>query len=406
MSIEAGTRILTGLAIILLLGIVLTIFSKKIKVSSILMLILTGIVLGQLNSPWFDFSPIFLVAIAILTLVIVVFDGTSRFNLKLVDLYSVAAIKVTMIFLILNILFITLFTTILFFDNIDLATIFFSMLYAILMTGTDPSSVFVLLKSKTNKVIEFLEIEAIINTPIMVIFPFIILDILANLETADVTSIILDQAAPLLKQIVVGIGSGVLIGIVVFRSMKKYRSQALGPITIITAALLSYILAENIEGNGVLAVATLGIFFDKIYLKQKEDLKEFNSLLSTTLVIIVFILIGLIIKIDFTWGFILKSLVLYIMLLLTRLVALSFGLSNQDFNAKEKMFMALSMSKGVALAVVTFSLSVLPIPAYLEIARKTILELILMSLLYSLIFSTVIDRFSQKFIRIKLFKGK
>lgn len=405
MAADPTTVILTDIAIILLLGLVITIIAKKVKLPNILLLIVTGLVLGVLNTNGLftlNLNSSFLVAIAVLTLVMVVFDGSSRFELRMVDLFSLSALKVSLLFLITNMLFLTFFTTILVFGKITITTILFSLLYAIVMSGTDPTSVFIMLKSKANKVIEFLEIEAIINTPIMVILPFIILDIINNLHTADVTRAIMGQFVPLLQQIIVGVGSGVIIGIIVFKSMKKFYSQNISPVATITAALLAYILAENLNGNGVLAVATLGIFFGNSYVKEKESLQEFNTMLNSSLIILVFILTGLIIKIDFTAMFMLKALILYTVLIITRFVAISWGLKGKEFNTKEKLFMVLSMPKGIAATVVAFSLSVFNIAVGNQGYMNIIVQLIIISMVYSLILSAVIDRFSKKLIRIKL----
>ncbi len=368
---------------------------------------LAGIILGKIKingEPLMNFSPTFLIAIAVLTLVMVVFDGASRFELKVVNTLSISALKVSSLFLIMNMIFVTLFTTFFFFDAITIETLLVSLLFAILMSGTDPGSVFIMLKSTSNKVINLLEVESILNTPIMVILPFIIVDILNNLEISSVTSAFVGQTIPLLRQIVVGIGAGMIIGIVIFKSMKKVYSQRFSPVGIITAALLAYILAENLDGNGVLAVATLGLFFGNIYVKEKESLQEFNSMLSNSLVVLVFILIGLIIEINFDVSFLFRALVLFGIIILCRLVAVYFALGKEEFNLKEKIFMALSMPKGIAVAVVAFSLTVFSFPVYVRPMIDTILQLIIISMIYSLVLTTVVDKFSKWFIRIKIEK--
>ncbi|MBN1274669.1 cation:proton antiporter [Candidatus Woesearchaeota archaeon] len=414
MTLDPATKILTEIAVILLLGLVVSLFSKKLKVSNILLLLLTGLLLGHLipeGSENFRFATDFLVALAVLTLVMVVFDGASRFELKSVGLFSVGALKVTLLFLVLNLLFIGAFANLFFFLPLSIEGVLFSLLVAFIMTGTDPGSVFIMLKSRTNKVIEFLEIEAIINTPIMVIFPFLILDVLHNLRTGDVTRAVTSQFLPFLQQIVVGIGAGMVIGIIVFKSMKKVYSQRFSPVGLITAALLSYILAENLDGNGVLAVATLGLFFGNIYVKEKESLQEFSSMLGNSLVIVVFILIGLIVKVEFTFLLLLKSLLLFLVLVVTRWVSITSMLRGKGFekenhfNAKEKFFMAFSMPKGIAVAVVAFSLSVLT-PPTLEPMMQIALQVIVVMMIYSLVFSSIIDRFSKKLIRIKIEDSK
>ena len=236
----------------------------------------------------------------------------------------------------------------------------------------------------------------------MVILPFIILGILQNTESSGVASAVASQAIPLLQQIIVGVGSGAVIGVIVLKTMKKVYSHRFSPVGLITAALLAYILAENLAGNGVLAVATLGLFFGNSYVKEKESLQEFNSMLNSSLIILVFILIGLIVEVDFTFNLLSKALILFAILIMTRFAGISLALRNQDFSPKEKTFMALSMPKGIAVAVVAFSLSVFSIPVAVEPLMQTLLELTVVCMVYSLILSSIIDRFSYSFIRVKL----
>ena len=411
-TLDPATQILTNLALLLLLGLLISIASKKLKIPNILLLLIVGIIIGLFfKNDKFQFDNIFLVSIAILTLAMVVFDGASRFNLKHVSETSWSAFKVTLIFLFLNLIFITLFTSMIIFQSLSVESLLFSLLFAFVISGTDPGSVFILLKNKTNRVIEILEVEAIANTPITVIFPFIILDMLSNLHEANVATVLAGQLVPLLQQIVVGIGAGMVIGIIVFKTMRKFYSKRFSPVALITSALLAYILAANLEGNGVLAVATLGIVFGNIYVKQKETLQAFSSMLNSSLLIIVFLLIGLIINIELSIGLLLQALLIFVVLILTRLVAIAFAFPDKEnatikFNPKEKFFMACSMPKGIAAAVVAFSLSVFAIPDALVPMMDTTVALIVIMMLYSLILSSVIDRFSLKLIRIKLEEKK
>jgi NhaP-type Na+/H+ or K+/H+ antiporter len=66
-------------------------------------------------------------------------------------------------------------------------------------------------------------------------------------------------------------------------------------------------------------------------------------------------------------------------------------------NLKERIFMALNCTKGIAVAVVAFILSnhIIKIP-------ESLISLMVLFILYSIILSSVMARFSQKFIRLKV----
>ncbi|HHE36692.1 MAG TPA: hypothetical protein ENL16_02655 [Candidatus Woesearchaeota archaeon] len=396
--------VLTNIAVILLLGILCSLLSKKLRISNILILILLGIILGRLDyngEPLFFFSPSFLVGISILALVMIVFDGSSRFRLKEVNILSVSALKIILLFMLFSAVSITYFTSKLFFETITIQNILFSIIFAVIIIGTDPGSVFVMLKDfvspRAKKVFGLLQIEAIINTPLVVILPFLILDIINNLELGqdDFVSSFIAQIPAFLAQIVVGIGAGVVIGLIVFKTMQKVYSHEFSPVGIITAALLAYILAENLHGNGVLGVATLGLLFGNLYVKEKLQLQEFSYMLSNALEILVFVLVGLMIKFPLTLSFFFKSSFLFFLLVLSRAASVFIILRREDYSFKEKLFIALNMPKGIAVAVVAFTFLLYEVEQ-----MRIILNLLLVFMIYSLILSSIIDRFSKKFIRV------
>jgi len=175
--------------------------------------------------------------------------------------------------------------------------------------------------------------------------------------------------------------------------MKKQYSIVLSPLAVITAALLTYTLAENLQGNGVLAVTTMGLLFGNVYVKQKFQLQEFSSVFSNALEILVFVLIGLIVAIPFSPVFFIKSILLFSIYLGIRFLAILFSLRGMNFNFKEKIFMSLNTQKGIAVAVVVFSLANLNV-----IGMEIILNLTLTFMLYSISLSAVVLRLSHYFI--------
>jgi len=396
--------VLTNIGIILLLGLLVSVLSKRLKISNVLLLVLLGLVLGRIlysGHPLFFFEPNLLVGIGILALVMVVFDGASRFRFREVNELSIASLKVIGYFTLFSVLLITSFTNLLFFEGVNVTNILFSIIFAVVVVGTDPGSVFAMLKDfvgeRAKKVVGLLQIEAIINTPLIVLIPFIILDIIKNLELGqgDFLSSFIGQIPALFAQIIVGIGAGVVVGLVVFKTMQKVYSHEFSPIAIITAAILAYILAENLHGNGVLAVATLGLVFGNIYVKEKPQLQEFNYMLSNALEILVFVLVGLMIRVPLTLDFFLKSFFLFCLLVLSRSAATFVALKKLDYSFKEKLFISFNMPKGIAVAVVAFSFAL-----YTDVQMGIILNLILAFVVYSLILSSVVDRMSKKFIKV------
>jgi len=328
--------------------------------------------------------------ISILALVMIVFDSSSRFSLKKVDYFSVHTLWLSIVFLVFNLIFLTALTMLIF----NVGSIFLALMFAALMSGTSPAVVLSMFKNVKNKVFDFLGLESLLNTPLVVLIPFIILDLKTALKDELVIATFIDQLVPLLQQFIVGVGTGVLIGLIMFKFMRKVYSVVLSPLAVITSALLAYIIAENLDGNGVLAVTSMGLLFGNVYLKQKFQLKEFASVFSNSLEILVFVLIGIVITIPYSVDFLIKSLILFILYLLIRFFSIIFSLRGMNFTFKEKIFMSLNVQKGIAVAVVVFSLATLNIGGI-----QVILNLTLTFMLYSIILSSVIFRMVKFFIK-------
>jgi len=400
---------LTALGIIFLVGIISTVISGKLKIPNILLLIIAGIIIGNIKykgSQLISFPEIFLTSIGILALVMVVFDASSRFNLKEVDTFSVRAIKLVVIFLILNLIFLTTATKLIFGIN----SAILAAVFAALMSGTDTMAIMTMLKSSKTRVVKILEFESIINTPIVVIIPFLLIEFVKSVDIQLVYTKFIEQIAPFLQQFVSGLGAGLLIGIIALKLMKKQYSETLSPLALITSALLAYILAENLGGDGVIAVTVMGLIFGSSYVKEKSHLQEFSSLFSNTLEILVFVLVGMITTIPLTAKFLASSLALFALLLAIRFIAVNLTFKKGEFSAKEKLFMALNAQKGISIAVITFMLmaeyakNLGTTPGIAEIPIITNLSLAFM--IYSIIVSTVVVKFSGFFIKEKIEQPK
>jgi len=391
---------LTYLTILLLVGIICTILSEKIKISNILLLIIAGILIGNVyyrGELLIQLPQTFLTSISVLTLVLIVFDASSRFKLREFSSFSIKALKLTGMFLLLNMIFLTIFTHKIFATS----SVFIALLFSALMSGTAPDAIMTMLKKKKNQIFELLEVESLINTPFIVLLPFIMIEFTKRVEVEYIFSRFMEQVGPFIQQFVTGIGAGIVVGLVVLKFMKRKYSETLSPLAIITSALLTYILAENLGGSGVLAVTTMGLFFGNIYVTHKLRLREVSAFFANSLEILVFILIGLIIKIPWNYVFILKSVLLFVIYLVIRYAAISISLRELQYGFKEKMFMTFNVQKGIAVAVVAFTLTTLDITGI-----QTILHLVLLFMLYSIILSTVVIRFSQYFVKGEKNKNK
>lgn len=395
------------IALIFLLGIFCSALSEWLHLPNVLLLVMAGMLLGTVKTDGLrliEFPPEFLMAIGILALVMIVFDSSSRLKLWEVSAHSPSSLKLVIGFIIINSLLLTLFTKF-FFNVISLPM---ALLFATLMSGTDPATVLAMLEKERHKVFDVLKLESIINTPFTVLFPFLVLDVMRSLKGASVTGAILtsimEYGLPFLGQFITGIGSGVVVGIVVFKLMSKHYSERISPMAIFTAALLTYILAEKLGGNGVLAVTVLGLFFGNIVISHKEQLLKVSLFLSSSLEILVFVIVGLIIRVPADMGFLFKSFGLFGIYLLIRCLTLLVTI-RKEFKLKEIVFMSINAAKGIAVATVIFALSAMyQDPGSIIFGAPGIDELLnltLLFLLYSIVVSAVSLIFSNRLMELK-----
>jgi NhaP-type Na+/H+ or K+/H+ antiporter len=380
---------LTWFSLFLLIGIILSIVSSKIKVSDVLLLLIAGIIIGQFKT--ISLHPSFITGFSIFALIMIIFSSASKFRPKEISSVSPYAIKLSLVFFILAVIFLTLGVHFIFESPFTVKAFLISGLFASLMSGTSPDAVLSLLKDGKNKLIEILEFESILNTPLMILVPLVILDIYKGTLVAQ------HLFTTLLQSVMTGVGTGIVIGLVVFRIMKEQYSHMLSPIIIVASALITYTLAEQIGGSGILAVTALGIIYGLMAVKHKETLQEFSEVFTNFLKIMVFILLGLMIKIPFrNYDFLIKSGILFLIYILVRFIAVGFSFRGTSLGIRHKVFMGLNVSKGVAVAVVAFILlaELTNVPNL-----RPIIDLSFLFILYSIVLASIAEKFSFFFLK-------
>lgn len=390
--------ILTAISVVLLIGVVFSIVSRKLKVPEILVLIIVGIVLGFFTykgGPLLQFPTVFLTSISLLALALIIFDSSSNLRLKELDSLSVKALKLVGIFTLLSMTVFALASKLLLGIPFVLALIF-----AAINLGTSPEIVLSMLQETKNKVFGFLKLESVFNTPLNVLLPFIIIDFTQG--QAEITGIV-ELIVPFITKFVVGIGAGIFVGVILFKIMQKQYSPLYSPLAVIIASLLAYVLAENLHGNGVLAVITLGVFFGNVAVKEKVEILSVESVLTKAFFIFVFILLGLTIKLPFTAEFFIRSILLFVAYVIIRYFSVLLSFRKDKLKPKEILFITLNAPKGISTAAVLFLLAIYNAPgtAYYIPGISIVLDVTLAFILYSIILSTVVCALKDKFIEAK-----
>lgn len=367
----------TAIAVLLFVGVVCSWIGKKLNIPDSLLLIFAGVGFSYATfqgQPLVSFPDLFLSSLAILALALIVFDGTARIRLRELDTFSIRAINLVIVFTALLLALFSLAT------HFILGTPWWtSLLFAAVMTGTSAEAV--LPSAGKGKAATLIKLESVFNDTINVVLPFIIIDLMQNLTSQNVSEIIV-QLTPVIMQIIVGIGAGIFTGIILFKLVQHVYAEVYSPLAVIVAALLAYVLAENLGGSGVLSVTALGLFFGNAYVKEKITLLGVESVLAKALYILVFILAGLVIRVPITREFIITSAVLFTIYCAIRFLAV--WISTRSTSVHDLAFMTLAAPKGITTTAVLFTLATLKIPGI-----QTLLEMTFAFILYSIIISAL-----------------
>ena len=375
---------LTFLAVILLIGIICSIISSRFRLPNVLLLLVFGVILNNIHyngMPLVHFPNEIMAAIAVLAVAMIVFDSASRLKLGALDTLDKKALELAFVFFLFAAVIITAVSHYLL--KLD---IFYSVIFASLMAGTAAD---VALNKAKNRALHILNAEAAINTLFVIFIPLIVLSTKQAMGAFTMDKLA-SQLIPLLQQIATGIGAGVLVGLIVFRIVKKNYYDWLSPIILIASALLAYVLAENINGNPVLAAATIGIFFGLVRVKEKEELRSFSSVFSHLLMILVIIIVGLLVNIAPSWKVMIDALIIYLIICVIRLVSIK---ATADVSNKEAVFMTLNAPKGVAVAVVVLILSTMALDNFAAVR-----DIALIVMIYSLFVSSLTMIFTKQLI--------
>lgn len=371
-------------AMILLLGTIFTFIARKIKVSSIFFLVLVGMVLGFLDLVEMPLDVVSVLGILVLS--IVVFESVA--TLRSAD-YSL--MKGTGLFIILYIAanivimaFAARFIFSLFSISLSVAA---SVIFASVISSIDETVSISVLGDIKSKVVKTLELEAIMSTPFALLVPLLLLSIEGFGYQGALFAV---------SSVIVPVLIGFAIGKFAIFFLKIDYFKDLSYLLIISCAVISYALCDIFHFPGVIAVATFAFVFSRSDVVKKEQVESQASLIGHFLLIFMFILLGSLIieqSFDRTFDELIVGSLLFFVYIILRGIAVFFYF-RRSFRPKEKLFMALSVPKGVDVAVIVLLL----ITSYSSQDYIIVKNVVLLFVLYSITLSTIITALHKKFL--------
>jgi NhaP-type Na+/H+ or K+/H+ antiporter len=355
--------------ILILIGIIVLSLRRKAEGSRTgykLVLLLLGLLLGATvigGSALLPFDKYFLKSFCVFLLIVLLFELSVRLNPDNIKL-TFGSLLMFLIILVVNVVLLGILST--FLLNIQ-------FMHGVILA--------IVLSSIEYFLVDQLKSEGDFVNPLLLFFAFSIM-VFYSLEGNVFENIIY-----FMKYILLGLGMGVLIGIIAFKSLKDNYMTPAHELGMIAVAVATYILTEQVAGSGLFAVMILGTFFGNSYVKKTNNIQGFSPFIFKTLEMLIYLLIGFIVVININNNLWWISLILFISYVLLRFIIMA--LFYKHYSISNKLLLAFA-PKGMILGV-----SILILGVYGSV-EGTLLNSMTLILFYSLIVGIFVEYIEQQ----------
>lgn len=361
-----------GVLILFVLAVFLLFLAKKFHFPRIPLFLVAGILLGRLVSV----DAGFVSAVAILCLVMIAYDTFSRLKIHSGDSHSNSSLKVAGVVLGLSVLFVSV--AVLFLGLTDdpvLALVVGSMLTAV---GVP------FVQHRSARLRQMVSSEAHIGAGLAIFVCSLMLHFVIFSFENSYTGDIIAYMGTYCLQILMGIGSGLLVGIIVFKIFRKLTGHVSG-LALLAIILGSYLLAELLQGAGIFAVMSLALLYGGFTIRHRAELEEFSRIFSDIVQAVLLIVLGAVAGIEFSFELFLYSFLVFCLYLSLRYLAVSYLLREHGLMEKEKWLVTFAP---LGIAVACLALSAFVVTVLLHQAVHVVVMCILYSQILSLIVHT------------------
>jgi len=357
------------IAIIILVGAVVLLLRRKAEGSRSgykLLLVLIGLLLGlsTINgTALFSFDKYFLKSISVFLLVVLLFELSVRMNPDNIRL-TTRNITVFFSILLVNVIFLSLATSLIL--NIGYLS---SIIFALIMSSIEYF------------LVDYLKEEGDIANPLVIFFGFSIM-IFYGLDDT-----LMNNVAFFLRYIFIGLGMGVIVGIIVFKSMKNQIINQAHELGLIAVAVSTYIITEQLAGSGLFAVMVLGIFFGNSYVRRTSSMYSFSPFIFKSLEMLIYLLIGFVVVLNFGNGLWWKALLIFVLYIILRFIVIHYSYKRHSIQNKLLLTFA---PKGMIVGVM-----ILVLGSY-NTVEQVLINAMLLILIYSLIAGIFVEYLEHK----------
>ncbi|SFJ60571.1 cell volume regulation protein A [Halobacillus dabanensis] len=362
------------MALLLIVSIIVTKFSSRLGVPSLVLFIAVGMLVGNdgLGFIYFD-NPEIAQLVGVIALIIILFEGGMLTKWK--DIRPVVAPSITLatVGVVLTTLLVAVAAK--FILHIGWIEAF---LVGSIVGSTDAAAVFAVLKGKNvrGKLEATLEAESGTNDPMAVFLTITFIQLL-TLDQMNVWGMV----GSFFWQMGAGFAVGAVIGYLASLSLNRINldSSGLYPLYALGFAFLSYSSSSLLQASGLLAVYVTAVFIGNAELAYRYSILRFHEGFGWMAQILMFIILGLFVSPQevFTWSIMLDGLLIAIVLIfIARPVAIIISLAGFSFEWKEKLFLSWAGLRGAVPIV----LAIFPMLAGIENSQ----------LIFNVVFFTVL----------------
>ncbi len=288
-----------AVAILLLVSIFSSKLANKFGIPSLLFFLLTGWLMGMFGGIQLN-NPITAKFIADFALIFILFTGGLDTQWKEIRPILWTGLKLSTIGVLLTMLILGTFAWLTlgsyhtFSIGLEGITFTKALLLAAIVSSTDASAVFSVLRSGSVKLQgnlkPILELESSSNDPMAVLLTTTIINLLTG-ETPSIGNSIIFLILQLFMGVTFGYGAGrFMIWLI---NHFKLNNQGLYPVESIALVLLTYSLTTFLGGNGFLSVYVAGIVMGNQSFIYKEEISSFHDSFAWLMQIIMFLTLGM-----------------------------------------------------------------------------------------------------------------
>ncbi|MCE3230552.1 MAG: Transporter, monovalent cation:proton antiporter-2 family [Alphaproteobacteria bacterium] len=341
------------ISLLLLLAILASDLSKRLKIPAPLLFLVTGMLAGSdgIGGIYFDNVEV-AQRIGIIALCFSLFSGGLDTQWRLVKPIFWPGLALSTVGVLVSTILVAGFAYYL---------LEFSLLEGLLLgaiiSATDAAAIFSLFRSRyfliKRELRMLVEFESGSNDPMAILLVFIILQMMQDPKFTP-----LSLSTMFLAQVIGGLTIGVLVGklaVFLFRRMKlEYRE--LYPVFTIALVLLAYGAAAAIGGSGFLATYLLGIVIYQHDFHHKYNIKKFHAALTWLCEISMFLVLGLLVfPTQINEIFNLNLVVPFFLIFFARPVSVFVSLAFSGYPIKEKLLVSwLGLRGAVPIVLATF----------------------------------------------------